>query len=45
MELEGEDDSILQSESIKILSSYKTAPIIEHSVSENKIKILSKSAG
>lgn len=28
----------LQSESIKILSSYKTAPIIEHSVSENKIK-------
>ena len=28
----------LQSELMKILSSYKTAPIIEHSVSENKIK-------
>lgn len=28
----------LQNELMKILSSYKTAPIIEHSVSENKIK-------
>ncbi|MCL7653822.1 nucleotide-binding containing TIR-like domain protein, partial [Klebsiella pneumoniae] len=28
----------LQSESMKILSSYKTAPIIEHSNRENKIK-------
>jgi hypothetical protein len=35
----------LQSESMKILSSYKTAPIIEHSISENKIKTTEQVSG
>lgn len=35
----------LQNESMKILSSYKTAPIIEHSVSKNKIKTTEQVSG